>query len=70
MKLVRPNLGVGRTNSMAKTAEKKAVKKISNLCECGEEMKWVKYANNNRYYWFCTKCDKLVDRKGKVKESK
>lgn len=53
---------------MAKTAEKAVSKKVLHTCECGEEMKWVKLANNNGFYWFCAKCGKLVDRHGKERK--
>lgn len=55
---------------MAKTGEKAnkvITKKVLHPCECGEEMKRAKSANNNKFYWWCQACNKLFDKRGKEK---
>lgn len=55
---------------MAKTGEKTnkpTAKKSVMMCECGEEMKWVRYANSGVMLKYCSKCGTMIDRKGKVR---
>ena len=55
---------------MAKTAQKEVKKIQTNECECGGERKWVKRANNNVFYWYCSKCDNYFTKHNVKKEFK
>jgi len=53
---------------MAKTAHKEVKKVQPDECECGGELKWVRYANAGVMVKYCAKCDKMFDRKGNEKK--
>jgi len=57
---------------MAKTASKGDIQSKKSIlpCECGEEMKWIYLANNQRMVLHCPKCGKYFDRQGKEVISK
>ena len=52
---------------MAKTAEKTVKKSDKPICECGQELRWVKHANSGVMVLYCEKCQTMTDRKGNKK---
>jgi len=51
---------------MAKVKEPMQKKKLVHTCDCGGELRWVKCANNNNFYFYCERCQEMTTRHGKV----